>query len=111
MYRPLLFPLPSPPSTLHPIIAQIHARSSFRQVVVLTSRICFVVTEEPDPDAEASGMDLDEKLPTPPPPLRPLTSLKWPYVPEESAYPDPLKRDDPKTLQVHQYEAIGMLYA
>ena len=40
-------------------------------------------------------------------PLRPLTSLKWPYVPEESAYPDPLKRDDPKPLQMAQYEAIG----
>ncbi|KAF8627846.1 hypothetical protein AX15_004262 [Amanita polypyramis BW_CC] len=52
--------------------------------------------------------------PTPPPStddptavLRPLTSLKWPYVPEESAYPDPLKRDDPKILQLHQYEAIA----
>ncbi|EAU91140.2 hypothetical protein CC1G_03308 [Coprinopsis cinerea okayama7 len=42
-----------------------------------------------------------------PPVLRPLTSLKWPYVPEESAYPDPLKRDDPKVLQLHQYEAIA----
>ncbi|KAJ7762477.1 hypothetical protein B0H16DRAFT_1528977 [Mycena metata] len=42
-----------------------------------------------------------------PPPLRPLTSLKWPYVPEESAYPDPLKRDDPKPLQTYQYEAIA----
>ncbi|KAJ7782494.1 hypothetical protein DFH07DRAFT_728019 [Mycena maculata] len=41
------------------------------------------------------------------PPLRPLTSLKWPYVPEESAYPDPLKRDDPKPLQTSQYEAIA----
>ncbi|KAI0319008.1 hypothetical protein OF83DRAFT_871449 [Amylostereum chailletii] len=40
-------------------------------------------------------------------PLRPLTSLNWPYVPEASAYPDPLKRDDPKTLQVHQYESIA----
>ncbi|KNZ76676.1 hypothetical protein J132_09209 [Termitomyces sp. J132] len=40
-------------------------------------------------------------------PLRPLTSLKWPYIPDESAYPDPLKRDDPKTLQLHQYEAIA----
>ncbi|KAJ7162212.1 hypothetical protein C8R46DRAFT_346088 [Mycena filopes] len=41
------------------------------------------------------------------PPLRPLTSLKWPYVPDESAYPDPLKRDDPKPLQTHQYETIA----
>lgn len=40
-------------------------------------------------------------------PLRPLTSLKWPYVPEESTYPDPLKRDDPKPLHTRQYEAIG----
>ncbi|KAJ7056670.1 hypothetical protein C8F01DRAFT_357874 [Mycena amicta] len=41
------------------------------------------------------------------PPLRPLTSLKWPYVPDQSSYPDPLKRDDPKHLQTHQYEAIA----
>ncbi|KAI0358636.1 hypothetical protein OH77DRAFT_1587650 [Trametes cingulata] len=41
------------------------------------------------------------------PPLRPLASLKWPYVPEESAFPDPLKRDDPKPLQLPQYEAIA----
>ncbi|KAI0743983.1 hypothetical protein C8Q80DRAFT_872752 [Daedaleopsis nitida] len=41
------------------------------------------------------------------PPLRSLASLRWPYVPEESAYPDPLKRDDPKPLQLRQYEAIG----
>ncbi|KAH6897660.1 hypothetical protein BKA70DRAFT_1261553 [Coprinopsis sp. MPI-PUGE-AT-0042] len=49
----------------------------------------------------------DEAPPTEDPQLRPLTSLKWPYVPEESAYPDPLKRDDPKVLQLHQYEAIA----
>ena len=49
----------------------------------------------------------DEPLPEEQLPLRPLTSLKWPYIPETSAYPDPLKRDDPKTLQMHQYEAIG----
>jgi len=42
--------------------------------------------------------------------LRPLTSLNWPYVPEESAYPDPLKRDDPKPLQLSHYEAIGMRF-
>ncbi|KAL6301254.1 hypothetical protein BKA93DRAFT_471383 [Sparassis latifolia] len=41
------------------------------------------------------------------PSLRPLTSLRWPYVEEESAYPDPLKRDDPKSLQLHQYEEIA----
>ncbi|KAI9067330.1 hypothetical protein FKP32DRAFT_1683947 [Trametes sanguinea] len=41
------------------------------------------------------------------PPLRSLASLKWPYVPEGSAFPDPLKRDDPKPLQLHHYEAIA----
>lgn len=55
--------------------------------------------------ASADDPSLDVKPPSPP--LRPLTSLKWPYVPEESAYPDPLKRDDPKSLQLPQYEAIG----
>ena len=44
---------------------------------------------------------------TSPTPLRPLTSLKWPYVPDESAFPDPLKKNDPKPLQLSQYEAIG----
>lgn len=48
-------------------------------------------------------MDLDDE-----PPLRPLVSLKWPYVPEESAFPDPLQRDDPKPLQTRQYESIGI---
>jgi hypothetical protein len=46
-----------------------------------------------------------------PQPLRPLTSLHWPYVPEEPAYPDPLKRDDPKPLQLSQYEAIGFVFS
>ncbi|KAJ6538787.1 hypothetical protein DFH09DRAFT_1090223 [Mycena vulgaris] len=56
------------------------------------------------PDPPPSELPLsDEDAP----PLRPLTSLKWPYVPDESAYPDPLKRDDPKSLQTHQYEAIA----
>ena len=50
---------------------------------------------------------LDDDIAKDVPPLRPLTSLKWPYLPEESAYPDPLKRDDPKPLQLAQYEAIG----
>ncbi|EED85096.1 predicted protein [Postia placenta Mad-698-R] len=53
---------------------------------------------------EASVQSSSEQ---PQPELRPLTSLKWPYVPEESAYPDPLKRDDPKPLQIPQYEAIA----
>jgi hypothetical protein len=47
---------------------------------------------------------LDEDTPKP---LRPLTTLNWPYVPESSAFPDPLKRDDPHDLQLRQYEAIG----
>ena len=54
---------------------------------------------------------LEEKPPlTSPTPLRPLTSLKWPYVPDESAFPDPLKKNDPKALQLSQYEAIGMSF-
>ncbi|KAI1795523.1 hypothetical protein LXA43DRAFT_724380 [Ganoderma leucocontextum] len=40
--------------------------------------------------------------------MRTLASLRWPYVPEESAFPDPLKRDDPKPIQIPQYEAIAM---
>jgi hypothetical protein len=48
----------------------------------------------------------DDTLLEEPKHLIPLTALKWPYIPDESAYPDPLKRDDPKTLQLHQYEAI-----
>ncbi|GJJ15541.1 hypothetical protein Clacol_009819 [Clathrus columnatus] len=39
--------------------------------------------------------------------LRPLTSLKWPYVPDDSSYEDPLKRDDPKPLKLKDYEAIA----
>ncbi|KAJ7049921.1 hypothetical protein C8F01DRAFT_721274, partial [Mycena amicta] len=58
---------------------------------------------------EGPAIGEDEELPLPQqdPPLRPLTSLKWPYVPDQSSYPDPLKRDDPKHLQTHQYEAIA----
>lgn len=42
-----------------------------------------------------------------PRPLRSLSSLKWPYIPEQSAYLDPLQRDDPKPLQLRQYETIA----
>ncbi|KAL9711470.1 hypothetical protein Ac2012v2_004541 [Leucoagaricus gongylophorus] len=49
-----------------------------------------------------NGLDINK-----PKPFRPLTSLNWPYVPEESVFPDPLKRDDPKDLQLRQYEAIA----
>ncbi|TBU31623.1 hypothetical protein BD311DRAFT_656173 [Dichomitus squalens] len=54
-----------------------------------------------------STSDTDVSIGDAGPPLRSLASLKWPYVPEESAYPDPLKRDDPKPLQLPQYEAIA----
>ena len=50
----------------------------------------------------------DEEIPDIPI-LKPLTSLKWPYIPEEpSFYEDPLKRDEPKPLQLHQYQAMGL---
>ena len=55
-------------------------------------------------NSPATDMDEAEEPLEDPVPLRPLTSLKWPYVPEESAFPDPLKRDDPKPLQLPQYE-------
>ena len=68
-------------------------------------------TSNSGPSAFTNSIDDDPnqgEVDAPKPPLRPLTSLRWPYVPEESAYPDPLKRDDPKTLQLRHYEAIGM---
>ncbi|KAJ3984261.1 hypothetical protein F5890DRAFT_1517986 [Lentinula detonsa] len=41
-------------------------------------------------------------------PLKPLTSLKWPYIAdEEPIYPDPLERNDPKPLRMRHYEAIA----
>ncbi|KAJ4472002.1 hypothetical protein J3R30DRAFT_3298915 [Lentinula aciculospora] len=41
-------------------------------------------------------------------PLKPLTSLKWPYISNEEAnYPDPLERNDPKPLRMRHYEAIA----
>jgi len=42
-----------------------------------------------------------------PPILRPLASLRWPYVPEEPSYPDPLAQEEAKPLQLPQYEAIA----
>lgn len=63
--------------------------------------------DQPDATSGPSTGDLTMDVKPLSPPLRPLTSLKWPYVPEESAYPDPLKRDDPKPLQTRQYEAIA----
>ncbi|KAG2154416.1 uncharacterized protein EDB93DRAFT_1239478 [Suillus bovinus] len=64
-------------------------------------------TETPLVTREALLPSSAEEMLDDPKPLRPLTSLNWPYVPEESAYPDPLKRDDPRPLQLHQYEAIA----
>ncbi|CAL1706114.1 unnamed protein product [Somion occarium] len=57
--------------------------------------------------SESEDLSRAPDLKPPSPPLRLLTSLKWPYIPEEPAYPDPLKRDDPKPLQLHQFEAIA----
>ncbi|KAH9929575.1 uncharacterized protein BXZ73DRAFT_102103 [Epithele typhae] len=53
------------------------------------------------------GTSDDPVLEDPQPPMRTLASLNWPYIPDESAFPDPLKRDDPKPLQLPQYEAIA----
>lgn len=63
----------------------------------------------PQEEAQTEATRLKNETPSleDPKPLRPLTSLKWPYILDESAYPDPLKRDDPKTLQLHHYEAIA----
>ncbi|KDR75035.1 hypothetical protein GALMADRAFT_522253 [Galerina marginata CBS 339.88] len=62
---------------------------------------------QPEPIEATTTNPSRESPPTDHAPLRPLTSLNWPYVPDESAFPDPLKRDDPKTLQISQYEAIA----
>ncbi|KAJ7597263.1 hypothetical protein C8J56DRAFT_314028 [Mycena floridula] len=56
------------------------------------------LSENPDP---ARTVNDPQRSP------KPLTSLRWPYVPERPAYPDPLQRDDPKPLQLSQYEAIA----
>ncbi|KIK63436.1 hypothetical protein GYMLUDRAFT_72109 [Collybiopsis luxurians FD-317 M1] len=56
--------------------------------------------EEPTAGEEASLSDST--------PLKPLTSLRWPYISEEEpAYPDPLQRNDPKPLRMRHYEAIA----
>jgi hypothetical protein len=66
------------------------------------------VNEEPSSTSQPDATSIPDA--EKPKPLRPLTSVNWPYAPEESAFPDPLKRDDPKDLQLHHYEAIGMPY-
>ena len=70
----------------------------------LSDTINLVSPTEPDKTQHHSP---DREIVGQPTQLRPLTSLKWPYVPEDSAFPDPLKRDDPKPLQLRHYEAMG----
>ncbi|KLO15369.1 hypothetical protein SCHPADRAFT_264252 [Schizopora paradoxa] len=55
---------------------------------------------------EGIGDQMEETMPTKVP-LRALTTLKWPYIPEAPSYPDPLARDDPKSLSLAQYEGIA----
>lgn len=62
--------------------------------------------EEDKEEVEEDPLTHDSPL-KPSPPLRSLSSLKWPYVPDVSSYPDPLTRDDPQPLTLAQYEAIG----
>ncbi|KAF8813963.1 hypothetical protein BYT27DRAFT_7083336 [Phlegmacium glaucopus] len=59
------------------------------------------------PDDTSENASEEEPPVTSPTPLRPLTSLKWPYVADESAFPDPLKKNGPKALHLSQYEAIA----
>ena len=58
---------------------------------------------------KAEGMEGEGSSKPKTPPLRKLSSLKWPYIPDSATteYPDPLSRDDPKPLTMPQYEAIG----
>ncbi|KJA20088.1 hypothetical protein HYPSUDRAFT_167579 [Hypholoma sublateritium FD-334 SS-4] len=71
-----------------------------------TIRSATEITHDPNQSNNEVSHALKQPL-SDPVVLRPLTSLKWPYVPDESAFPDPLKRDDPKVIQLHQYEAIA----
>ncbi|KAG8968137.1 hypothetical protein FRC03_008490 [Tulasnella sp. 419] len=57
-------------------------------------------------DGRNTSESREPSLPEPKP-LRPLTSLKWPYIPEAPSYPDPLERDQPKPLRLYQYETIA----
>jgi len=58
-------------------------------------------------EEKGKGKEPQEEELTEPSPLRYLTSLKWPYIPDEPSYDDPLKRDEPKALKMWDYEAIG----
>ncbi|SRR5258708_37392693 len=42
-------------------------------------------------------------------PLKSLSSLKWPFIPEAPSFQDPLTGNDPPPLKLSQFEAIGML--
>ncbi|KIJ54555.1 hypothetical protein M422DRAFT_152865 [Sphaerobolus stellatus SS14] len=55
---------------------------------------------------EEKPLEEEEALPDAPS-LKPLTSLKWPYIPDEPSFDDPLKRADPKPLKMRDYEAIA----
>ncbi|KAF5371417.1 hypothetical protein D9757_009992 [Collybiopsis confluens] len=62
----------------------------------------------PEVSLETTPSVAEENLPSETSPLRPLTSLRWPYISdEEPAYPDPLERNDPKPLRLRHYEAIA----
>ena len=60
-------------------------------------------------DKEVQQESIASEALSPKPELRKLSSLKWPYIPDtaNTAFPDPLTRDDPKPLTMAQYEAIG----
>ena len=87
----------------------IHNRRAAVRQNLLVSRSIFLRLSASTLFTDDTHENSSEEEPTltSPTPLRPLTSLKWPYVPDESAFPDPLKKNDPKTLQLSQYEAIG----
>ncbi|KAG8903850.1 hypothetical protein FRC01_008963 [Tulasnella sp. 417] len=59
------------------------------------------------PEPQGTPLPQNEPPLAPPQVLKPLTSLRWPYVPEAPSYPDPLSQDEVKPLQLPQYEAIG----
>jgi len=58
----------------------------------------------PDPDPDLHPQPLQDQTP-----LRSLTALEWPYVPDTTprAFPTRSRGDDPKARQLQQYEAIG----
>ncbi|KAI0645858.1 hypothetical protein C8Q79DRAFT_721320 [Trametes meyenii] len=97
------------PGKQHPVPSSLEVTSFPQDYTSLNGRITPPVTSESAgsvantlQEQPSRDTSMDEGRP-----LRSLASLKWPYVPEESAFPDPLKRDDPKPLQLPQYEAIA----